>query len=177
MPVEAKSRASEFWEEICTWLIRDEGCPCVSYPGTHLGSTSAFVDQDQSVNVPVFYLLCMQENLCWQLAFLEKKWKLRQCSLLANRCMHNINDFNLPRGNTPSWGWGPVLEIEHWREGQKLAVLWKVWPCAMQLPDNYRRARQCRDPVNLQPLSSAVIRRALWINNPVKGNPLECLFV
>lgn len=39
------------------------------------------------------------------------------------------------------------------------------------------RARQCRDPVKPQPLNSAVIREAFWINSPVKGIPLKCLFV
>lgn len=41
----------------------------------------------------------------------------------------------------------------------------------------FSAARQCRDPVKPQPLNSAVIREAFWINSPVKGIPLKCLFV
>lgn len=47
-------------------------------------------------------------------------------------------------------------------------------PCAFS---SCPRARQCRDPVKPQPLNSAVIREAFWINSPVKGIPLKCLFV
>lgn len=116
------------------------------------------------------FSLCGSECVT-AIIFRKRKWKLY---LHNNCCMSDIQDLRVLTCSylKTSSGSGGSLgrKTRAWLLSESLAYV----HCAFS---SCPRARQCRDPVKPQPLNFAVIREAFWINSPVMGIPLKCLFV